>query len=237
MCIRDSYDAIDIPAATELSIAITIAPGTNEHSVAEQTIALQYCELRVPFDGWIVKRNVDEGQLVGPATNGFTIADTRSVKVVFGVPDLSISRVKLGQRLVILTDALPGEFSGRVSTISPAADPKSRAYYVEVAIQNPRNELKSGMIATLFLGGSDFAQPVTVVPLEAVVRDPGQQEGFALMVATGTGDSGTVRLRPVELGDAYGNRIAITKGVAAGERVVTTGVSLLKDGDTVRFLP
>jgi len=215
----------------------TASVSSAKAQISEAQVALDYCSLRAPFDGWIVKRSVDTGSLVGPATNGFTIADTKSVKVVFGVPDLSISRVKLGQRLVILTDALPGEFSGRVSTISPAADPKSRVYSVEVAIQNPRNELKSGMIATLSLGGQDLAQPATVVPLEAVVRDPRQQEGFAVMLAAGSGDSGTVRLQPVELGDAYGNRIAIIKGLEAGERVVTTGVSLLKDGDTVRFLP
>jgi multidrug efflux system membrane fusion protein len=93
------------------------------------------------------------------------------------------------------------------------------------------------MIATLALGGQDFEHPVIVVPLDAVVRDPRQQEGFAVMIAAGTGDAATVHLHPIDLGDAYGNRIAIMKGIDPGERVVTTGVSLLKDGDTVRLLP
>lgn len=215
----------------------TASVSSAKAQISEAQVALDYCSLRAPFDGWIVKRTVDTGSLVGPATNGFTIADTSSVKVVFGVPDTSISRVKLGERMVILTDALPEPFNGRVTTISPAADPKSRVYSVEVAIQNPQNKLKSGMIANLALGGQDFTQPVTVVPLESVVRDPRQQEGFAVMLAPGTADSATVHLQPVELGDAYGNRIAITKGVDPGQRVVTTGVSLLKDGDSVRLLP
>jgi len=180
---------------------------------------------------------VDAGSLVGPATNGFTIADTSSVKVVFGVPDVAISRIKLGQRMVIFTDAIPEQFTGRVTTISPAADPKSRVYSVEVAIQNPQNRLRSGMIATLALGAEEFSKPLTVVPLEAVVRNPRQTDGFAVMIASGTGDSVTVQLRPVELGDAYGNKIAITSGLDVGERVITTGVTLLKDGDTVRLLP
>jgi RND family efflux transporter MFP subunit len=215
----------------------TASVNSAKAQISEAQVALDYCSLRAPFDGWVVKRTVDVGSLVGPATNGFTIADTRSVKVVFGVPDTAISRVKLGQRLVIITDALPGEFSGRVTTVSPSADPKSRVYSVEVAIQNPRNQLKSGMIATLGLGGEDFAQPVNVVPLDAVVRDPRQPDAFAVMLATGAADSAIVHLRSVELGDAYGNRIAVTKGLDPGERVVTTGVSLLKDGDTVRTIP
>ena len=98
--------------------------------VSEANVALAYCELRAPFSGWVVKRSVDLGTLVGPATNGFTLADTQSVKAVFGVPDTSISRVRLGQHLAITTDSLPQQFAGRVSAISPAADPKSRVFSV-----------------------------------------------------------------------------------------------------------
>ena len=57
------------------------------------------------------------------------------------------------------------------------------------------------------------------------------------MIAEGSGDTATARLRPVELGAAYGNQIAITKGVTAGDRVITTGVTLIKNGDTVQVVP
>ena len=77
------------------------------------------------------------GTLVGPATNGFTIADTQSVKAVFGVPDTSIGRVKLGQQSGHLHRCLSQPFAGRVRAISPAADPKSRVFSVEVTIPNP----------------------------------------------------------------------------------------------------
>jgi multidrug efflux system membrane fusion protein len=205
--------------------------------ISEAQVALDYCSLRAPFDAWVVKRNVDVGSLVGPATNGFTIADTRTVRVVFGVPDIAIAGVKLGDRMAITTDALPGMFYGRVTTISPAADPKSRVYSVEVAIDNSRNQLKSGMIATLSLGSDDLSKPVTVVPLEAVVRDPRQSDAYAVMVAEGTGDSATARMRPVELGNAYGNKIGIVKGVDINQRVITAGATMLRDGDAVRVVP
>lgn len=213
------------------------ATTTAKAQIDDARIALAYCELRAPFDGWIVDRNVDVGSLVGPATKGFSIANTNSVKAVFGVPDISMHQVKQGQHIKITTEALPQEFNGRVTSISPAADPKSRVYSVEVTIQNPRNQLKSGMIASLSLGGGQLATPVTAVPLTAVVLDTRTAAGFAVMLAQGNGDTPTVRLRSVELGDALGNMIAIMKGVAAGDRVVTTGVSLVKDGDVVRVIP
>jgi RND family efflux transporter MFP subunit len=204
--------------------------------IGDAQIALGYCSLRAPFDSWIVDRDVDVGALVGPATKGFTVADTRSVKAVFGLPDVSIRQVKLGQALTITTDALSGEFRGRVTSISPAADPKSRVYSVEVTIQNPNNALKSGMIASLAVGGEELAHPMLAVPLASVIRDS-SGSGFAVMLAVGSGDTLSARLRPVELGDAYGNVIAITNGLAAGDTVITTGATLVKDGDTVRVIP
>ena len=205
--------------------------------ISEAQVALTYCSLEAPFDGWIVKRSVDVGSLVGPATNGFTIADTRSVKAEFGVPDLAISRVRVGQLLAVTTDALPGEFSGHVTNISPAADPKSRVYSVSVTIENPRNLLKAGMIATIALGNEKLPHPVTAVPLAAVVRDPNEQNAFAVLVADATGDTATVRLRRVGVGDAYGNMIEITSGLSRGEKVVASGATLIKNGDQVRIIP
>jgi RND family efflux transporter MFP subunit len=205
--------------------------------LSEANVALDYCSLKAPFSGWIVSRNVDLGTLVGPATNGFTLADTQSVKAVFGVPDTSISRVRLGQRLAITTDSFPQPFAGRVSAISPAADPKSRVFSVEVTIPNPHDRLKSGMIASLALDGSQLPQSVLAVPLAAVIRDPERASGFAVMIAEGGGDTETARLRAVELGDIYGNMIAAKGGLTGGESVITTGVGLIKNGDKIRILP
>jgi RND family efflux transporter MFP subunit len=205
--------------------------------LSEANVALAYCSLRAPFNGWIVSRNVDLGTLVGPATNGFTLADTQSVKAVFGVPDISMNRVRLGQHLSIITDAFPQSFAGRVSAISPAADPKSRVFSVEVTIPNPHDRLKSGMIASLALEGSQLPQSVLAIPLSAVVRNPESANGFAVLIAEGGGDTSTARLHPIELGEIYGNMIAAKGGLNAGESVITTGAGIVKNGDKVRIIP
>ncbi len=206
-------------------------------AVAQAQIALGDCSLRAPMDAWVLQRNVEVGDLVGATTVGFTVADTRSVKAVFGVPDLAVANVKLGDRMAITTDALPGSFEGHVTAISPAADPKSRVYSVEVTLANPRNLLRAGMIATLALGGGPLARPVTAVPMAAVIRDPQRKDAFAVMVAEGAGDTVTVRARSVQLGDAFGNLVAVTSGLEPGERVVTYGATLVKDGEKVRIIP
>jgi RND family efflux transporter MFP subunit len=224
--------------SAQAQLASTTASVSGAQAELNQAnVALAYCSLQAPFNGWIVSRNVDLGTLVGPATNGFTLADTQSVKAVFGVPDISISRVRLGQHLAITTDAFPTPFAGRVSAISPAADPKSRVFSVEVTIPNPHDRLKSGMIASLALDGAQLPQSVLAVPLSAVIRDPNRGNSFAVMIAEGGGDTQTARLRAVELGDIYGNMIAATGGLNPGESVITSGVGLIKSGDKVRIIP
>jgi multidrug efflux system membrane fusion protein len=227
----------DYDSATAQLASTTASVSGSQAQVSEANVALAYCELRAPFSGWVVKRNIDLGTLVGPATNGFTLADTESVKAVFGVPDMSMNRVRLGQHLAISTDALPQQFAGRVSAISPSADPKSRVFSVEVTIANPKGQLKSGMIASLTLNGEQLPESVLAVPLAAVIRDPARANSFAVMVTEGTGDPQTARVRAIELGNTYGNMIAAKGGLAFGEQVITTGVSLIKSGDKVRVIP
>jgi len=205
--------------------------------ISEAQTALAYTSLKAPFDGWIVKRSVDTGSFVSAATNGFTIADTRTVKAVFGVPDTSISRVKVGQSQIITTDALPQTFPGRVTAISPSADAKSRVFSVEVSIANPKDELKSGMIASLSLEGSPLPRSVMAVPLSAVIHDPQRVNGFAVLTAEGDGEIESAHLRPVELGDVYGDMIGVNGGLRFGERVVTTGATLVRNGEQVRVIP
>jgi RND family efflux transporter MFP subunit len=206
-------------------------------SIAEAEIALGYCQLKAPFDSWVLKRNVDVGTLVSAATVGFTLADTRSVKAVFGVPDTAIERVKLGSPQSVTTEALPGSYSGHVTAISAAADPKSRVYSVEVRIDNPKNLLKAGMIASITIGAGQMIGKVTVVPLTAVVRSPDNQNGFAVYLTEGAGDTVTVHTRDVTLGDTYGNNIAVLQGLTTQDHVVTSGTNMIKNGQQVRIIP
>lgn len=227
----------DMDSAQAQLDSTTASVSTAKAQLSEAQVALGYCQLRAPFSGWIVKRTVDVGSLVGPATNGFTISDLRSVKAVFGLPDTMVGKIKRGQVVQMSTDSLSEPFSGRVTAISASADAKSRVYSVEVSIPNATNKLKAGMIATLGLGGEALPEPLTGVPLDAVIHDPRRPDGYAVMVAEGHGDSTLARLRPVELGKPYGNMVAVTNGVSTNDTVITTGVNLLKDGDVVRPLP
>jgi multidrug efflux system membrane fusion protein len=183
----------------------------------------------------ILRRSVEIGSLAGPSAPAFSIADTRVVKVVFGVPDVVVLRLKPGQPVPIQADALPGAaLEGRITRISPSADPDSRVFEVEAALPNPQGRLKVGMLATLRLG-REAEGPAPFVPLAAVVRPAGDTAGYAVYVVADSSDP-RARLRPVRLGEVSGNLIAVREGLRAGERVVVRGATIVTDGQAVQIL-
>jgi len=194
-------------------------------------------QLRAPADGILLKRSIEVGSLVAPGTLAFVLADISSVKVVFGVPDVMVAHAKPGMPLSITTEALPdATFVGRVTRISPAADAQTRLFDVELTVLNSSNRLKIGMIASLSVPVATTREIPLVVPLTAVVRPKDDPSGYAVYVVEQTGADSFARLRKVEVGEVYGNLIAVSEGVQRGERIVSSGTMLLNDGDKIRLV-
>ncbi|MBM4293631.1 MAG: efflux RND transporter periplasmic adaptor subunit [Deltaproteobacteria bacterium] len=207
--------------------------------VQEARIALQDTSLKAPMDSLVLKRKVEVGDLVAPGAPGFALANTREVKVVFGVSDLMLKHIKPGDSLTVATEALRHrQFTGIVTALAPSADPKSRVFDVEITIPNPSQELKVGMIAAVLAPTTKPTQPELVVPLNAIVRGTGHSGSYALFVVEEQAGRQVARRRDhLELGKVYGNLIAVNRGVALGESVIVTGATLVTDGQPVRVIP
>ena len=203
----------------------------------EAAIPLGDTALKAPLSAVVIERKVEVGALVSPNTPGFILADLTSVKAAFGVPDLALQQIKTGDTLRLTTDALPGEeFAGRVSRVSPSADQTSRVFEVEVTIQNPRGLLKPGMIASIQAREEAARTEAPVVPLTAIVRPKEMPDTYAVYVVEERGGRHYARLRRVSLGEAFGNAVVLTNGVEAGELVVTTGATLVADGEAIQVI-
>ncbi len=205
-------------------------------AVSQAQLALSDTTLRAPGDGWIVARNVDTGSLVGGATVGFSMMNTTAVKAVFAVPDTSLRSVRIGQRLAVTIEALGRPVSGTVTAISPQADPKSRVFSVEISLDNPRDEIRPGMIGSLALGSQAEPRRRLVIPFSAVVRAPNNPQGFAVFRIEERSAGTFAVAREITVGDTFGNSIEVVGGLPAGERVIVLGGELVHDGQQVRVL-
>lgn len=199
---------------------------------------LRDCALQAPMDGYVLRRNIEVGTLAGLGMPGFVLADTRAVKAVFGVPDMIVGQMKMGDYQIVTTEAIPGvEFRGRITRIAPSADPNSRVFEVECTIPNPDNRLKAGMIAALKIAAQASSPSAMLLPLNAIVRPRNDPKGYAVFVVEELNGKSTARERKINLGDVVGNSIAVSAGLQGGEKVIVRGATLVVDSQEVRIIP
>jgi len=224
----------DYDQSQEAFNASQAAMDNAKASLLQTQLILGDADLKAPFSGYILNRNIDLGSLVSPATSAFTVADIGRVKATFGAPDYVLSQVHLGQELTIQTENDAAPVKGQVTSISPAADIRNRIFAVEVTVSNRDRHLRPGMIASISLG--EVPRSSISIPLSAVVPFPSEAAHFAVMVAQERAGKLVANLRKVQLGATHDNSVAV-EGVQPGERVVSVGAQLLKDGDPIQVIP
>jgi RND family efflux transporter MFP subunit len=229
------------PELDAAQAAFDAADARVRGAVAEVELAesaLRDCALIAPASGVLLERKIEVGSLVGTGSVGFTLADVSAVKARFGIPDAMLAAVALGARLGVVVEGVAGRsFEGRVTALAPAADAQSRVFDVEVSIANADGALRPGMIGTVvFQPAGRPTAAALIVPMGAVVR-ASNGAGYAVVLVARDGDRDVARVRPVTLGDVVGNGVAVTAGLAAGDRVIVSGASLLTDGDAVSVVP
>jgi membrane fusion protein, heavy metal efflux system len=145
-----------------------------------------------------------------------TILNTSSVWVESDVFEKDLARIRLGQRVAIGADAVPGRtFDGTISYIGGEVNAETRAVRLRTVVSNPGEVLKPNMFVRVVIssgGGS-----AVTVPVEAVQEQAGEQVVFVAESADG------YRRRVVRVGPTLGDQVVIESGVKPGERVVTRG--------------
>ncbi|MEW6368211.1 MAG: efflux RND transporter periplasmic adaptor subunit [Acidobacteriota bacterium] len=204
-----------------------------EEDVKHARTRLDKAVIRAPMDGVVALRDVNVGDLVenmGSPKPMFRIVDNRLLDLTVTVPSKDIAGVRVGQRLVFSTDALPGkEFEGKVMFINPAVDETDRSVKIVAQVNNVPELLRGG----LFVKGRIVARErpdVLQVPRTALLGwDVTAKTGQVYVVQ---GD--VAHRRTVETGSASGDRVEVTRGLKAGDVLVVRGGFNLRDGDTVK---
>lgn len=210
---------------------------------------LEKTEVRAPFDGVVVLKDAEVGEVVSPNSLGgnsrgsvATMVDFASLEVQVELAETSIAAVDVGVKANIYLDAYPDVlFTGRVDRIWPTANRQKAKIEVRVVFDAPDERLRPEMgVRVVFspTGGTpvESADPEAaaeadaeriLIPSGAVVRIEGRSGVFQV-------ERGNVRFVPLELGDERSGRILIKAGLSGGERIVAAPQDSLQDGDRVR---
>jgi Cu(I)/Ag(I) efflux system membrane fusion protein len=177
--------------------------------------------IRSPVSGFVVEKNVLQGERVMAGTAIYKIADLSSVWMDGEVYEQDLPLIRLGQRAEAELQAIPGAtFAGTVAYIYPTLNPDTRTVRVRVQLSNENHRLKPGMFATLRLFAT-AGRSVLSVPRSAVLSTGERNLVFVKRV------DGMLEPRPVEIGVASSDRIEILHGLAGGDTVVTSATFLV----------
>lgn len=242
----------------------------NDRIEAQKAVIAQrqerrgYTVLTAPIDGVVLTRSTEQGNLVQVGNELLRLGDFSQAKVTVQVSELDLANVRVGGVVKVKLDAFPKQQPmGRVTRISPAANPTSRLVPVEVTIPNTTGKLGSGLFARVSFTQANPDR--VVVPLSALQDDRAKNKpsgdkpsgdkssgdksserktkgqtkskktSGTVFVVTGEGEQAKVAARSVTLGEEMDGKVEILSGLNPGDRFVSRSGRPLKDGDSVRL--
>ncbi len=243
-----SQEALDNARTTADSLRAKIAltkqqVAASEARIQEAQQAVDNCVIRAPFDGIIVSKDAQVGEMVSPisAGGGFTrtgiatIVDMNSNEIEVDVNEAYIARVEPGQPVTAVLDAYPDwQIPSKVRTVIPTADRQKATVKVRISFLklDPRILPDMGVKVT-FLGEAPVEKkgevaPAALIPPDAVRDDSGKKIVFIVK-------DGHLERRAVTTGGTRGTDLEILAGLTAGDSVVVKGPANLRDGQAVEI--
>lgn len=231
--------------------------------VAQQAANVAKKAIRAPFAGRLGITALQPGQYVNAGATLVTLQTLDPIHVDFSLPQQQLAGLAVGQAVTLVVDAFAGQsFAGTINAINPKVDPATRTVQVQATVANPRRDLLPGMFAEVRVNLGN-AQPQLTLPQTAITYNPYGSTVFvvekasavqaraaasaasaasgAMAAATppapaasaANGEQLVAQQVFVETGPTRGDQVAITKGLTAGQQVVTSGQIKLKNGTPV----
>jgi len=215
---------VDLLAAARQKLRLWNIGDADIHALAESGQPSETLKLYAPISGYVIGKMAVHGMRVKPEDSLFDIVDLSRVWVLADVYEYELPRLKLGQSAAMTLAYWPGRsWSGRISYIYPAVDPKTRTVKVRFDVANPEHALKADMYTDVTIAIEPHA--ALTVPEDAVLETGTRRLVF--VAAAG----GQLEPREVTTGERAGGFYEVKRGLAAGERVAL-GAAFLLDSES-----
>jgi membrane fusion protein (multidrug efflux system) len=186
--------------------------------------------VRAPFEGRVGLRQVSIGALLENKTPITTLDDLSQVRLDFGVPEVLLSRLRVGTPVRTQTVAFGARvFEGSVSFIDTRVDPLTRSVKLTALLPNPDRSLRPGMFMNVSLTVA-VRENTVVLPEEAILGEGPRQVAFIVK-------DGKVERRVLRTGQRQPGRIEVLEGVEPGEMLIVRGLQRVRHGIEVTVRP
>jgi RND family efflux transporter MFP subunit len=204
-------------------------------------VQVENTNIRAPFDGTVLTKNADVGEVVAPfgsSSNAraavVSIADMTSLEVEADVSESNIERIRTGQPCEIVLDAYPQvRYKANVGKIVPTADRAKATVLTKVKFTDRDSRVLPEMSAKVtFLAkapeGDAPSQPIIAVASESVLNRDGRKVVFVI-------SNDELVEKEIEVGGSVGSNVEVRSGLAAGERVVLNPLEKFASGTKVKI--
>ena len=184
-------------------------------------VQVAFADVRSPINGIVSDRPVYPGDTPVPGTPIMSIVDISKVVARANIPVNQAAPIQVGKPATITGPE--GVLTGKVTVVSPAADPSTTTVQVWVEADNPGEKMKPGGTVRVSIR-ADLIKDTLLVPASALLNS--DEGGEKVMVVTPGGKDGKQFIaheRKVSVGVREGNRVQILSGVQEGEKVITSG--------------
>jgi membrane fusion protein (multidrug efflux system) len=209
---------------------------STEANVGEIKANIERKTIRAPFSGILGLRKVNLGQYLAAGNAIVSLQSLNPIYVDVGVPQQELGKMKVGRKLRISSDDLPGKtFQGTVTAFDSVVDETTRNIQIQATLPNPEGRLRPGMFVNVEVGLGANHDAVTL-PASAINYAP---YGDSVFIVTDMKDpKGNtfrgVRQQFVKVDGTRGDQVAVVSGVKPGDEVVSSGVFKLRNGAAVQ---
>ncbi|NIO15626.1 MAG: efflux RND transporter periplasmic adaptor subunit [Deltaproteobacteria bacterium] len=227
----DNASLSDLDIARAQAESTQAQVGSFEKQLELAKLQLSYTKLTAPVSGWISSEDTEVNENVGAGKTIVTLTSGRKPEVQVAIPEILIAEINRGHRVTVRFDALEGkDFEATVTKVGISPEKLSTTFPVTVELDSSDPNLRPGMAAEVTFRFQ--AKKRFIVPPVAVGED---QEGKFLFIVESDGSGfGTVKKRPVTVGELTSEGIEVREGLLDGDLVVIAGVSKILDGQKVR---
>lgn len=205
---------------------------TAKAAMEDAALNLSRCSITAPMSGIIRRLDLKKGLMLSVGDPMAELLKIDQVKAVIGIPESDVAAVRRLDTVEFIIQALDNHrITGRKYFLSPSPENQARLYRLELAVDNPRGEILPGMFLRANIVKKTVEQAI-IVPLYAILTR--NDEHFVFVEKDGIAEK-----RPVTLGIMEEWQAQITKGLAAGERVIIEGHRDVEQGqqvNTIRLL-
>lgn len=204
-----------------------------EQQIASVRKQIEMFKIKSPIDGTIEECNIKIGGVVSPDPRlvAYRVVAFKNLKVSAEVSEAYSSRVKEGDKLIVVFPDIQKQIETKVSFVSKYINPVNRTFTIETKLNEVIPHLKANMIAIIQINDYHTENAITL-PMNLIQAD---QLGSYVYVARSMSNYYSAIKQPVTIGNSYNGLAEIVNGLKPGDKVISTGYQELFDGEYIRL--